>query len=112
MTHKLPSGKVVMDDFVSNLFLNGTIFAKILQKILDEGPSSLDKILSTQKSIENLSTPSKLYNWNLVCESLKKINIIVEQDIKNLIVAGDMDIVNEILHEIYEKCKDNYVICT
>ena len=69
-------------------------------------------MLSKIDSLKNATTPaSKLYNWNLICEALKKLNIIIDQDVKSLIVAGDLDLINEVLREIY-KAHSNTVSST
>lgn len=106
---RLSSGKVMLDDFLSNQFINGTMFSKILQKLLEGKSKAVNKSFSNDTSFDTLystaSPSSKLYNWNLVCENLKKIDLTIEKDVKDLIVAGDTDMINEVLRDIYEKSK-------
>ena len=36
-----------------------------------------------------MTPANKLYNWTIIAEGLKKIGVILEPDIKSLIVSGD-----------------------
>jgi hypothetical protein len=49
------------------------------------------------------STGVKLFNWNIISETLNKIGIQVDADIKVLIVKGDCDMINELLKDIMLK---------
>jgi len=57
---------------------------------------SLDKL-------KDSSTPaSRLYNWNILSEAMKKMGITLDSDIKGLIVSGDTQMLAEILKDIYD----------
>lgn len=108
-SQKLPSGKVTFDESASNQFLNGTIFAKLFQKLTSTPSKLSEKAHLDHASTESLTTAvspsSKLYNWNLIYENLKKLNINIDKDVKALIAAGDNDMINDILHELHKKFK-------
>ena len=98
------NNKCELDENITQQFGTGLIFSKIVEKIIKLQPSNKQDshMLSKIDSLKNATTPaSKLYNWNLICEALKKLNIIIDQDVKSLIVAGDLDLINEVLREIY-----------
>ena len=99
------NNKCELDANISEQFATGIIFSKIVEKILKlQSNNKQDPyILSNIDSLKNTSTPAaKLYNWNIICEALKKMNIAVDQDIKSLVVAGDLDLINELLREVYK----------
>lgn len=106
---QLPNGKLALDESATTSLLNGTIFSKILQKVIETSSKSLDKSMIPQTNIDGLKTAtkesSKLYNWNVVCDTLKKLQIDIDQDVKNLVVAGDTDMINDLLRELYFKVK-------
>lgn len=113
IAQQLPNGKVVLDEPTTNQFLNGAIVSKILQKMIENNSKTTDKGLPLLTNVEGLKTAmtpsSKLYNWNVIFTSLKKIGINVEQDVKSLIVAGDADMINDILRDIHNKSKKTAV---
>ena len=99
------NNKCELDANISQQFATGIIFSKIVEKILklQSNKKQDPYILSNIDSLKNNSTPaSKLYNWNIICEALKKMNVAVDQDIKSLVVAGDLDLINELLREVYK----------
>jgi hypothetical protein len=55
-------------------------------------------------------TPAgKLYNWNTLTDLFKTVDVKLEQDVKSLIIAGDLDMMNEVLRLIYRNCGE-YVL--
>ena len=55
-------------------------------------------------------TPAgKLYNWNILTDLFKTVDVKLEQDVKSLIIAGDLDMMNEVLRLIYRNCGE-YVL--
>ena len=50
-----------------------------------------------------MNTPAaKLFNWNKLQDIYRKhLNIILDQDLKSLIVAGDSMMINDFLKEIF-----------
>ena len=111
---QFPNGKLLLDESIGNSFFNGTIFSKILQKVIESSSKTSDKGLVPQTNIDGLKTAtnpsSKLYNWNVVCDTLRKLSIDIDQDVKSLIVSGDTDMINDILREIFFKVKKVTVI--
>ena len=54
--------------------------------------------------LKNSMTPAaKLYNWNLIIDVLKTFEINVEEDVKNLIIGGDLQFIVELLEQIKKK---------
>ena len=113
---QLPNGKLALDETATNNLLNGTIFSKILQKVIENNSKPTDRSTISQTNIDGLKTAtnasSKLYNWNVICDTLKRLNIDIDQDVKSLILAGDTDMINDILRELYFKVKKIGVIFT
>ena len=50
---------------------------------------------------ETVAPSGKLYNWNTVCHTYKTIGVNIEADIKSLIIAGDLEMLNEVLKKAY-----------
>ena len=55
---------------------------------------------------ETVAPAGKLYNWNTVCDLYKTIDVKIEQDVKSLIIAGDLDMLNEVLRQVFQKCSE------
>lgn len=54
-------------------------------------------------TLKNISTPSaKLYNWNILTSAFELFGIEIDSDTKSLIVAGDRDMLIEVLKMICE----------
>ena len=100
------NGKVQLDPDLSKKFENGQIFAKII-KILKKNVEMKSKIpIATPSNFAQLkdadSSAAKLYNWNIIADSLLKINFKLDNDIKSLIVSGDTDMISELLKDLFE----------
>jgi hypothetical protein len=51
------------------------------------------------------NTPaSRLFNWNLLGDALKKLDVVFDVDVKNLIVAGDYEIITDLLLQLKTHC--------
>ena len=62
-----------------------------------------DHNLQFDLSPKDSNTPaSRLYNWNLIQDFLKKLGVNLDSDVKSLIVAGDSAMINEVLKDIFE----------
>lgn len=97
--------KVELDEKSSQSVRNGMIFAKLI-RIIKRHAQSLSKVpLQTPpnlKQLKDANTPgARVYNWNIIVEALAKMNYRIDTDIKGLIIAGDEDMVLEVLKEIY-----------
>ncbi|KAL3919279.1 MAG: hypothetical protein SGPRY_005688, partial [Prymnesium sp.] len=76
-------------------FENGVRIARLLQWLSAEGSETLD-------TLKDVHTPvAKLYNWNLLLPVMRKRQLDVDQDMKVLIVAGDIDIVADLLGQLH-----------
>ena len=52
--------------------------------------------------MKEVHTPAaKLYNWTLLQESFKQYHMTIDDDVKNLLIAGDLEMNYEILKEIH-----------
>ena len=51
--------------------------------------------INTLKKVTN--TSSKLYNWNIISETMEMLQMKLDPDIKSLIVAGDTALVADVL---------------
>jgi len=49
---------------------------------------------------DQLLPSAKLFNWNIITDAFSKLSINIDYDMKSLIVAGDNEMVNEILKDI------------
>lgn len=96
----LTNGKYEMDDITTKKFENGKIFSELI-KVLSPTESK-----TNLKQLENLkesnTAASRLYNWNILYENLKKIGVNLDQDIKALLVSGDIQIINELMKDVYD----------
>lgn len=88
-----PLDSYVLGRQATQEFVNGTRVARLLQE-LGVGDAQLDTLKET-------STPvAKLYNWNLLLPKLRQQGLDVDQDMKVLIVAGDLEIVVDLLEQL------------
>jgi hypothetical protein len=52
--------------------------------------------------LEAASSPStRLYNWNALLQAFQSFGVTVDSDVKSLIVAGDRQMVAEVLTQLY-----------
>ena len=53
-------------------------------------------------TLKHAQTPAaKLYNWNIMSQALELVGIILDPDTKSLIIAGDREMLIEVLSQIY-----------
>lgn len=91
-----PGGPFLLKREAAQEFENGARVARLLQLLSVEGAGTLD-------TLKDMHTPvAKLYNWNLLLPILRKRGLDVDQDMKVLIVAGDVDIVADVLAQLRE----------
>lgn len=50
---------------------------------------------------DSITPATKVYNWNLISKALESAGIPLEEDLKSLIIAGDLQIIVETLQQIY-----------
>ena len=76
-------------------FENGVRVGQLLQVLSNEDDAGLD-------TLKELHTPvAKLYNWNVLLPVLTSRGVQVDSDMKVLIVAGDVDIVADVLNQLH-----------
>ena len=97
--------KVALDEKTSKLIQNGTIFVKLI-RILKRHAQTISKLpLQTPPNLKQLkdtnSAGARVYNWNIIIDALGKMNYRVDGDIKTLIIAGDEDMILEVLKEVH-----------
>ncbi|CAK88326.1 unnamed protein product (macronuclear) [Paramecium tetraurelia] len=82
---------------------NGIAFGQLLKEIvkLRNRPSTPLAKLDTLK--DNQQKSSILYNWKILCEEYQKVDIMIDQDTKALILGGDKEMIHSLLLEIYDK---------
>ncbi|CAD8193441.1 unnamed protein product [Paramecium pentaurelia] len=94
------TGKVELDENQSKLFVNGIKFGEALNKMLEARSIHVPNLSDQMK---NQLTPGvKLFNWNILQDAFQKINLPLDNDIKNLIVNGDTEMMNELLKDMME----------
>jgi len=105
LSQQLPDGKVELDPSVTSYFSTGLIFTRLITKIVKNlsKTSNMSHInLSNLDSIKFTPTQASLtYNWNLIADALKQLNVNVDADVKNLIISGDYEMINELFREIH-----------
>ena len=105
LSQQLPDGRVELDPSVTSYFSTGLIFSRLITKIVKNlsKTSNMSHInLSNLDSIKFTPTPASLtYNWNLIADVLKQLNVNVDPDVKGLVIDGDIEMINELLHEIH-----------
>ena len=82
---------------------NGYGFAPILSKVVSGlDPSEVENALKDGRS------PSiRLGNWNYIAKTIRSIGVEIDADTKALIVAGDSDVVLDILMQIYQASQNS-----
>jgi len=102
---ELENGKIELDPAITSYFSSGLVFSKLLHQIVKTLPKNTTPDPPNLKSLDTMkfsqTAASKIYNWNVVLESLKKLEVNVDNDIKNLIINGDLDMVNDLLKEVH-----------
>ena len=107
------TGRYELDTQTSVQFQNGKKFFDIAVNL----STISDKYINLEKySLKDGNTQTiRLYNWNTLTNLFHMIGIEIDPDIKNLIVSGDVEIINEYLKDIYaiaynslEKLSESY----
>ena len=89
------SSRVTLSQSATAYFANGVRVALLLRALSHDGDLSLD-------TIKELHTPvARLYNWNVLIPILATMGVDVDADMKVLIVAGDLDIVADVLEQLH-----------
>ena len=98
-------GMYIIPEFQFEKLEYGLNFGPILKRVnriknnLERDSTPMPE-LNTLKEIK--SPAAKLYNWKVLSSALSSLGITVDPDSRSLIVAGDRQIVIEVLKQIYE----------
>ena len=100
-------GQIEANEEIMNIIRNGTIFTEIIRSLRRKTQQSLGIRLqspSNLRQLKNANTSAvRLYNWNIIIETLSHLHYEIENDTKTLIVAGDEDVAMQILKDIYSR---------
>jgi hypothetical protein len=100
--------RAVLDNEATALLENGEILARYLEHLInlmehekiDTNGADIDKL----GQIKSGNTPAtKLFNWNIIMKELEKIGESVDDDSRGLVIAGDLDMITDILKRMYKK---------
>ena len=59
-------------------------------------------IQDNTQQLKDQNTPTaRLFNWNILTERLRRVGVDLDADIKLLIVGGDLEMIGEVLKEVY-----------
>jgi hypothetical protein len=82
--------------------LNGILFLKALKNSVGKYADLFKgKLLPTYESFRpgNAQT-ARFFNWSLLTDPLKKLELTFDNDVKSLIIAGDHEIVFDMLKQL------------
>lgn len=99
---------VPLDSFTTQHFESGQLIVPLIRRlhtILSNNNREVSD-LPDSKTLKKLDSASaKLYNWKIIYKALNAVGISVDEDKKLLIMAGDNDIIADLIGEICEKEK-------
>lgn len=103
----IESETVVLDRDVTSLLENGVIVARYLEHAIgllqQEKVNTNGTDISKLQQMKNTTTaPAKLFNWNVILKEIEKLGIDIDSDSRGLIIAGDLDMVLDLLKRISE----------
>jgi len=55
---------------------------------------------------DSMTPAAKLYNWSIITKALEVYGVHIEEEVKSLIVAGDLQLIVELLTQIKQKEND------
>lgn len=94
------SNKYIISDEATSSLTSG-LHIPLLIKRLNQIQNRLERLTTPMPELNSLksvvSPSTKLYNWNILVKALGMLNVHVHPDTKALIVAGDHDMVVEVL---------------
>ena len=103
-TEPQENGRCLIDEETAGLLENGLNFTPLIKR-LNRIKNKLDREVTPMPEINSLkevkSAATKLYNWKILTTALDMLGIKIDADTRSLIVAGDRDMVVEILTQIY-----------
>lgn len=98
-------GLYALPEDKSDQLESGLGFGTILKR-LNKAKNRLEREITPMPELNTLkevkSPAAKLYNWKILSSVLQLMGIVVDPDSRSLIVAGDRQIVIEVLKQIFE----------
>lgn len=103
---QLQNNQVMIENEQMKLMQNGILIGNIIKKLSDQ-PS----ITSDIERLKNLSNPAtRVYNWNIITTSLKQMNFKLDGEIKSLIISGDIELIADLLKDLFHHFKNKAFI--
>jgi len=113
---KLKNSRYELTTSLTTSIETGPFIIKLLQILLKKSSSSnlsknsLPISLSVNNFKQVASPTSRYYNWNLISESLKIMGFSLDKETVNLIVMGDLPMINDFMKDFYEFTKNSLKI--
>lgn len=113
--HGNPAEGVILDKQTTTQLENGLIAARYLEhavQLMDRHKVSTKgvDVSKLQQMKETNTAPAKLFNWNIILKEVEKLGIAVDSDSKGLIIAGDLDMISDLLKRIAELAGDKHAV--
>jgi len=103
---------IILDRDLSSILESGIIAGRLLEYVSRNmnkesgSATALDEDKLSQLKETN-SAPAKLFNWNLIMKEIKKLGIQIDEDTLGLIIAGDLDMIIDLLKQICDTSDGN-----
>lgn len=91
------------NEAVASQFLLGTLFAKTLKAAYNMYPEvTNNRPPPTQETLRHTNSKSaKQFNWNYIGDLLRKMDVVYDNDVRGLILAGDGEMVVDMLRQVH-----------
>ena len=97
---------IVLDRELSSQLENGIITGRFLEHIArnteKKGATTTINEQKLSQLKETNTAPAKLFNWNLILKEVEKLGIQIDEDTRGLIIAGNLDMILDLLKRIPE----------
>lgn len=93
---------IVLSREITSQMENGIIVGRYLQHIT--GNTGKDNKLDQLK--ETNTAPAKLFNWNIILKEAEIAGLEIDADYKGLIMAGDSEMISDLLKQISDLSGD------
>ncbi|OMJ93856.1 hypothetical protein SteCoe_3045 [Stentor coeruleus] len=99
------NGKFLIPDNLAMPLENGLNFTPLIKRLY-QILNKLDREMTPMPELNSLkevkSPAAKLYNWKVLTKALELLGIQIDPDSRSLIIAGDRDMVVEVLEKMYQ----------
>lgn len=99
------NGKFLIPDDLAMPLENGLNFTPLIKRLY-QVLNKLDREMTPMPELNSLkevkSPAAKLYNWKVLTKALELLGIQIDPDSRSLIIAGDRDMVVEVLKKMYD----------